>query len=151
MTKVSRSIATSNWKFVSKILNRHGTMSNMDSETQQGFTIVCGNDNEEVLVTADQATKAARKCDFFRNVFAHGTRESTDRILKKPDWSLTTAKCMIDLVSTGTTQVGDFEAYVLLAEAAAQMCVELDQERQQGGRQHSYGRPIPHQYQREAK
>jgi hypothetical protein len=96
----------------------------------QGFLIKCGEDEEEVIVTAEIVTaeqfeKMGQNCDYFRNVFAHGTRESRDRILNKPDWSSATTKCIIELASTGAT-VGGVSSYLQLVDAAPQILLELD-------------------------
>lgn len=100
--------------------------SNDDDSTLEGFVIQCGDSEEEVAVTAEQAEKMAQKCAYFRNVFAHGTRESGNRILKKPDWCTATAKCIVELASTGRTCVGDFNSYMALTDASSQVLLELE-------------------------
>mmetsp|Transcript_14229 Transcript_14229/g.20395 ORF Transcript_14229/g.20395 Transcript_14229/m.20395 type:complete len:401 (-) Transcript_14229:1051-2253(-) len=88
-----------------------------------GFIIQC-NDGGTVSVTADQAVKLFEKCQYFKNVFRHGTKENEEFILKKPDWSTETAQCIIGLLVNGSTSTS-VDKYPILLEAADQILVEI--------------------------
>lgn len=68
----------------------------------EGFTLQC-SDGEYVTVTSEQTAVLVSKCDFFRSVFAHGTTESSKRIIQKPDWSAQTASKLVGLLTVGET------------------------------------------------
>ena len=87
-----------------------------------GFIIQC-DDGGTVSVAADQAVKLFEKCEYFKNVFRHGTKENEEFVLKKPDWSTKTAQCIVDLLVNGSTSTS-IDKYPILLEAADQILVE---------------------------
>lgn len=96
-----------------------------EEEPVRGFTLQCSND-VQVLVTSEQAKILVAKCDFFRSVFAHGTTESSERIIHKPDWSEKTARRFVMLLTAGETQVNNIQEYESLKEATGQMLLEIN-------------------------
>jgi hypothetical protein len=74
------------------------------------FTIVCG-DGETVSVAENDAVKVFKACDYFRNVFAHNTKESQTRVVQKPDWTSQTASYVIRLLASNASYVPLKHAY----------------------------------------
>jgi hypothetical protein len=91
----------------------------------EGFIIRCGPGSEEVVVTDAQAEKIAARCDYFKHVFAHGTKESMERILVKPDWSFWTTKSLVELIINSKTNIESLDEFELLEVAAEQILLEI--------------------------
>jgi len=95
-----------------------------------GFVIHCKD--QHVFITATQAAALQKSCDYFRNAFRHGTKESISGILSKPDWTRETCRCLVALLIDGRCEVPSGESlktastgYRGLQEAAAQILVPL--------------------------
>ncbi len=100
----------------------------------KGFTIRCkGNNNqdEDVIVSDADAHVISRNCEYFRNMFAHGTREAEDRVILKPDWASSTAKQIVQLLATGKIALTvrprsrREREFFLLTEAARQLLLNI--------------------------
>ena len=78
-----------------------------DGNTGQGFTIECKG-GETFLVCDKEASNICKRSMYFQNVFKHGTRESVDRVLRKPDWSLILTKQVIEYLTPGKRVVIPF-------------------------------------------
>ena len=79
-----------------------------DGNTGQGFTIECKG-GETFLVCDKEASNICKRSMYFQNVFKHGTRESVDRVLRKPDWSLILTKQVIEYLTPGKRVVIPFD------------------------------------------
>ena len=102
----------------------------VDGAEVKGFTIRCKGDNSEdvdVIVSDADAKVMSRNCEYFQNVFAHGTREAEERVILKPDWASSTAKQLVKLITTTSVQVQscDRESFHLLQEAAQQILLNI--------------------------
>ena len=71
----------------------------LDFRAEGGFVIEC-KEGLKVGVSGEQAARLEARCEYFRNVFQHGTRETADRILVKKDWSVVTARIIIETLTT---------------------------------------------------
>lgn len=89
-------------------------------DDEHGFTIVCRNATE-VHVSAAHASIAIANCDFFFSVFAHGMRESSNRIIAKPDWSEATTVQFISLLVEKKAKSDSIKEYLELLDACEQM------------------------------
>lgn len=89
-----------------------------------GFRLICAK-GEVIEVSSKQATVVALNCDYFQNVFRHGTVETKDRVLRKPDWSRSTALSLLQILSEGEAKVRDTTTLTALADAANQTLVEI--------------------------
>jgi hypothetical protein len=90
-----------------------------------GFLIEC-QDGELLGVTKEQAELVEKDCAFFQNCFRHGTVESQNgMIIKKPDWSLATARHLIQALTKGKTTLPTLELYEQLMAAGDQAVVDL--------------------------
>jgi hypothetical protein len=100
----------------------------VDGGEMKGFTIRCkgnSNEQEDVVVSDADAQAMSKKCEYFQNVFAHGTQEAEERIIRKPDWTSSTAKTIVQLLSEGNTTVHSRESFYLLEEAAQQILLNI--------------------------
>ena len=104
----------------------------VDGGEVKGFTIRCKgikNEDEDVIVSDADAKVMSRNCEYFQNVFAHGTREAEERVILKPDWASSTAKQLVKLITTGkmtlTIRPRERESFHLLVEAAQQLLLDL--------------------------
>jgi len=102
----------------------------LDAGEVKGFTIRCKGDNnvyEDVVVSDADAQVMANNCEYFQNVFAHGTREAEERVILKPDWASSTAKQLVQLLTTGniTVRSRERESIFLLEEAAQQVLLNI--------------------------
>lgn len=70
-------------------------------DEMMGFTIRCGANGDEVVVSDEEAQAMAAECVYFKHVFAHGTKEAAECILIKPDWSKDTAEQLVQLLTKG--------------------------------------------------
>jgi hypothetical protein len=91
---------------------------------QRGFLFRCMDESLEV--TAEQANTMKSKCEYFQNVFAHDTTETKDFVLHKPDWTLGTAKALVEVMTLGKVSLRDYPAYTRLLEAADQVLLLED-------------------------
>eukprot|EP00985_Skeletonema_marinoi_P000911 scaffold368_cov137-Skeletonema_marinoi.AAC.2 len=101
-----------------------------DVGEMKGFTIRCRGDNnedEDVVVSDADAQVMANKCEYFQNVFAHGTREAEERVILKPDWASSTVKQLVQILTTGKTFAysRERESFYLLEEAAQQILLNI--------------------------
>ena len=86
------------------------------------FVLEC-NGGESIFVTSAQGKVVQSRCFYFRDRF-HA--DATERIIKKPEWSVATARRLIELLSTGFTWIeNDASTFSELVEAAEQVSVEL--------------------------
>ena len=95
-----------------------------------GFTIRCKGDNnedEDVVVSDADAQVMANNCEYFQNVFAHGTREAEERVILKPDWASSTVKQLVQILTTWKTFAysRELESFYLLEEAAQQILLNI--------------------------
>jgi len=102
----------------------------VDGGEMKGFTIRCkgnNNEDEDVVVTDADAQAMSNKCEYFQNVFAHGTREAEERIILKPDWASSTAKTLVQLLTAENTTVHirERQSFHLLEEAAQQILLNI--------------------------
>jgi hypothetical protein len=110
------------------ILSSSDTTSSSDGaeqHTHEGpsdFVIECQH-GEMVFVTAAQGKAVLQRSNYFRVLFRVG---SGDRIVKKPEWSLATARRMIELLTTGRSWIeNDASCFSRMVEAAKEVAVEL--------------------------
>ena len=87
---------------------------------EKGFVFEC-QDGEKLEVTSSQASELKEKCDYFENIFAHGTIEAQDLVVRKPDWTLATATNLVNLITTGSVLIQKSVEYTNLAKAADQI------------------------------
>jgi len=87
---------------------------------EKGFVFEC-QDGEKLEVTWSQASELKEKCDYFENIFAHGTIEAQDLVVQKPDWTLATATDLVHLITTGSVLIQKSVEYKNLAVAADQI------------------------------
>lgn len=113
-------------------VNKHLVIMQEDQEVDggemKGFTIRCkgnSNEHEDVVVSDADAQAMSKKCEYFQNVFAHGTQEAEERIIRKPDLTSSTAKTIVQLLSEGNTTVHSRESFYLLEEAAQQILLNI--------------------------
>jgi hypothetical protein len=92
---------------------------------ENGFVIRCQG-GETLTVSATQAECILEKSEYFANVFRHGTKESLDRILIKPDWCIEKARCLVELLQKGKTQAASLVEGKMLAEAAEQLLIPMN-------------------------
>ena len=91
-----------------------------------GFIIECGDENEGIGVTKEQADLVKHNCPFFQKCLHHGSGESDDdsdedsngnrsmtmreaktRIIRKPDWSVAIVRHFIEILTKGKTTLPD--------------------------------------------
>jgi hypothetical protein len=92
--------------------------------TKRGFLFRCKDGYLEV--TVEQANTMKSKCEYFFNVFAHDTTETKDFVLHKPDWTLGTAKALVEVMITGKVNLRDYPACIRFLEAADQVLLLED-------------------------
>ena len=94
-----------------------------DAAEDLSFTIACSDG--ALAVPASDATKLIARCHFFRAAFAHGTTEDADRIVRKPDWLLSTAHRVRTFFVTESVQIDPFACadVTAFAEAMDQLLV----------------------------
>jgi hypothetical protein len=98
-------------------------LGNADDEPCS-FTLVC--QDGEVKVENDEAATIMEHCAFFRNVFSHGTTESTNRVVRKPDWTINAAKDLIQVIKGDRLIIRDLSVYERLVDATDQILFEID-------------------------
>ncbi|CAB9511477.1 expressed unknown protein [Seminavis robusta] len=97
---------------------------NDEDAGNKGFTIECQG-GEKLVVSDDEAGVIFHLVEYFRNVFKHGTRESSDRLLRKLDWSLAIAKQVVAYLTLKRVEIsdGDWQATIEFVEALHQILV----------------------------
>jgi hypothetical protein len=91
-----------------------------DDSTTKGFVIVCEG-GDEICVADVETSNRFDECNFFKNVFRHGTLESEGRRIDKPDWTGVTAKGFVNLVTNGRYKCRNGHDYLCMIEACEQM------------------------------
>jgi hypothetical protein len=74
------------------------------------FTIEC-SEGKTVHVDEKDAKKVLKRSEYFRNVFAHGTKESESRVIRKPDWTSQIAAFVIKAHTSGSAKIPWEHAY----------------------------------------
>jgi hypothetical protein len=85
-------------------------MTDFDYIGTGGFLLTC-QDDEVLGVTKEQAQQMCLSCRFFETCLNGGMLESTSRIIHKPDWNLTMARHMIQLLTTSRTTLPSLKLY----------------------------------------
>ena len=75
-----------------------------------GFLLTC-QENEVLGVTKEQAEQVCLSCRFFDTCLTGGMLESQSRIIHKPDWNLSIARHMIQLLTTTRTTLPSLKLY----------------------------------------
>jgi len=95
-----------------------------EESNAESFNIQC-HDGEKISVSQEQAEILFRKCVYFTNVFRHGTSESKSRTLVKPDWSIETARGLVELLLNEKVDVENISYAKNLLIAADQLLIPL--------------------------
>ncbi len=103
-----------------------------------GFIIECGEEREVLGVTKEQADLIIENCPFFERCLASDTdgddeeesrsirmRESTTRIVRKPDWSVAVVRHFIEIMTKGKTTLPDLELVEGVLVAGDQSLADL--------------------------
>lgn len=103
-----------------------------------GFIIECGEEREVVGVTKEQADSIIENCPFFEKCLGTdrdhnddeesrsiGMRESTTRIVRKPDWSVAVVRHFVEIMTKGKTTLADLELVETLLVAGDQSLADL--------------------------
>lgn len=91
----------------------------------EDFVIDCSGDRLEIK--GEDADFLLKNCEYFEHVFAHGTKESTTRVLPKPDWDIDTARNLVKLILTQNFEYKDEhdrDTFLKLREAADQILLQ---------------------------
>jgi hypothetical protein len=89
-----------------------------------GFLLECLN-GEGLGITKEQALIIRRESVFFDNCFLHGTVESSEGVLRKPDWSIGVVRHIIEVLVKGRTTLSNLELFRQLIDAGDQACMDL--------------------------
>jgi hypothetical protein len=89
------------------------------------FVIECKN-GEMVFVTAAQGKVVQSRCRYFRDLLAAGAKAGEGSVMKNPNWSVSTVRRLIELLTTGSTWIdNDASCFAELSEVAEEAVVEL--------------------------
>lgn len=89
-----------------------------------GFLLEC-LDGELLGITKEQAVVIRLESAFFDNCFRHGTVESSEGVLRKPDWSIGIARHIIEALVKRRTTLPNLELFQQLMDAGDQACMDL--------------------------
>eukprot|EP00980_Cylindrotheca_fusiformis_P012845 scaffold3170_cov128-Cylindrotheca_fusiformis.AAC.5 len=89
-----------------------------------GFLLEC-MDGEILGITKEQALIIRKESPFFDNCFRHGTVETSEGVLRKPDWPIGIARHIIEVLVKGKTTVPNLQLFQQLIDAGDQACMDL--------------------------
>ena len=97
----------------------------ISSEGSSEFVIQCEK-NEMVFVTSAQGRMLRKRSVFFRELFAVGSPDFEDRVVRRPEWSVAAIRRLIELITTGFLWIeNDASVFSELVQVAEKLSVGL--------------------------